>query len=118
MRSCLLAFLALAASAQNVFGQTPATPVIPAAPAAQAPQVQMIPAPAWLAPDLACSPILTTKTPSALRIIGSQDTVIKYMLGPGDTLLVSGGSAAGLQPGQQFLVRRLARAFGEKGPDP
>lgn len=40
------------------------------------------------------------------------------MLGPGDTLVISGGSAAGLQPGQRFYVRRNVTTFGAKGHDP
>jgi hypothetical protein len=52
-----------------------------------------------------------------VKVIGSQDSIIKHMLGPGDTLVLSGGAAAGLQPGQQFFVRRLIRTFGATGPD-
>ena len=50
-------------------------------------------------------------------MIGSQDAIIRHMLGPGDTLVISGGAAAGLQPGQRFFVRRLIRTFGAQGPD-
>jgi hypothetical protein len=108
MRLCLLAFLTLMA-APAAFGQTPA--------AAQAPQTDLVAPPGWLMNDLVCAPVLTTKQPPNLRIVGSQDTIIKHMLGPGDTLLVSGGSSVGLQPGQQFFVRRLVKTFGVRGPD-
>jgi hypothetical protein len=67
--------------------------------------------------DIACAPSLTTEPAALLKVIGSQDTIIKHMLGPGDTLLISGGAAAGLQPGQRFYVRRLIKTFGTKGPD-
>jgi hypothetical protein len=84
----------------------------------QAAQIDMVPPPAWLFNDIACAPLLTTQLPPALRVLGSQDTVVKHLLGPGDTLVISGGSSAGLQPGQQFFVRRSIRMFGARGPDP
>lgn len=80
---------------------------------------EMVTPPIWAFNDLACAPFLTTEPPAALlRVIGSQDTVIKYMLGSGDTLFISGGSSAGLAPGQEYYVRRLSRVFGAQGPDP
>ena len=106
-------------------GQTPATPAaataapnLTAPPPVQMAQGDLVAPPAWLFNDLACAPILTTQAPPPLRILGSQDTVVKHMMGPGDTLVISGGSSIGLQPGQRFFVRRLVRTFGAKGPDP
>jgi hypothetical protein len=97
----------------SVLGQTP---VVTAAPAAT--QGDQVAPPSWLFNDIACAAGLTTQLPPALRVIGSQDPTIKHMLGPGDTLVISGGTAAGLQPGQQFFVRRNVKTFGAKGPDP
>jgi hypothetical protein len=82
------------------------------------PQVNAVEPPDWLFNDIACAPSLTTDPPPSLRLVGSQDTIIKHMLGPGDTLVISGGSAAGLQPGQRFFVRRNIKTFGARGPDP
>jgi hypothetical protein len=79
----------------------------------------LVPPPIWAFNDLACAPFLTTEPPTALlRVVGSQDTVVKYMLGPGDTLVISGGASAGLATGQEYYVRRLSRLFGARGPDP
>jgi hypothetical protein len=106
-------------------GQTPTTPAaattapIQTMPAPlQVAQGDLVAPPAWLFNDIACAPLLTTQLPPALRVLGSQDTVIKHMMGPGDTILVSGGAGVGLQPGQQFFVRRLVKTFGATGPDP
>jgi len=104
-------------------GQTPAKKPATAATqtaAGQPPQVAQdgVEPPSWLYNDIACAPSLTTEAPSTLRVIGSQDAVIKHMLGPGDTLVLSGGSSAGMQPGQRFFVRRLIKTFGATGPDP
>jgi hypothetical protein len=83
-----------------------------------APQVEMAAPPAWSFNDLACSPFATTTPPAAsLRVLGSQDAVIKAMFGPGDTLVISGGAGAGLEPGQEYYVRRLDRLYGVQGPD-
>jgi hypothetical protein len=73
--------------------------------------------PGWVYNDLACAPQLTIVPPTrTLRVIGSQDTVERHMLGPGDTLVISGGSMTGLAPGQQYYVRRLANTFGAPPP--
>jgi hypothetical protein len=45
--------------------------------------------------------------PRSLHILGSQDTTQRSLLGPGDTLVVDGGTESGVQLGQQFFVRRL-----------
>ena len=43
---------------------------------------------------------------AALRVIGAQDTVPRSLFGQRDLLVVSGGSANGVQLGQQYFVRR------------
>ena len=92
-----------------------------AQPSAQDPA--LVAPPAWAFNDIACAPALApvakaAVTPPAFRVIGSQDTVIRDILGPGDTLIVSGGSTAGLETGQRYFVRRLlkTRAGGKDAP--
>ena len=48
----------------------------------------------------------------------SQDPAIRELLGPGDTLVVSGGSNAGVQTGQRYFVRRLIPAVATFGATP
>jgi hypothetical protein len=92
-------------------GQAPATPP-------SGVQVELVPPPTWAFNDLACAPHITTELPTlTVRVVGSQDTVVKRMMGPADTLVISGGSAAGLAAGQEYYVRRLIRNFGAMGPD-
>jgi hypothetical protein len=45
---------------------------------------------------------------SALRIIGTQDSVQRTLFGPRDLLIVGGGTERGVQIGQQFIIRRDA----------
>ena len=93
---------------------------LPAAAGAQAPaSPRLVPPPASAAAALACAPFLAYAAPrSELRVTGSQDTYVKQMMGPGDTLVISGGVDKGLQVGQEFFVRRVTRTFGARGPDP
>jgi hypothetical protein len=85
---------------------------------AQAPQADLIAPPSWAFNDLACAPQLDVAkngepAPApVLRIIGSQDTAIRDLLGPGDTLVISGGSSAGLEAGQRYYVRRRVTTRG------
>jgi hypothetical protein len=111
-RTLIFGCLVLLAAAQAVTAQAPGAPT----PASDQPSMSP---PSWAYNDLACAPYLTTSKPKdPVRIIGSQDTVIKNMMGPGDTIVVSGGSGAGLEPGQRYFVRRLIRSFGNmRGPD-
>jgi hypothetical protein len=79
--------------------------------------------PAWAFNDLACGPALGPAKPDKknvpqIRIVGVQDPAIRELLGPGDTLVISGGSNAGLQPGQRFYVRRTIPAVTTEGPTP
>jgi hypothetical protein len=94
---------------QPAFGQTPV---------ADGAQLDVMPPPSWLYNDLACAPTLTTQLPGNLHVVGSQDAIVKHMLGPGDILVISAGSNEGLQPGQRFFVRRNITTFGTKGPKP
>jgi hypothetical protein len=79
--------------------------------------------PAWAFNDVACAPALgpekrDKKNEPTLRVVGVQDPAIRELLGPGDTLVISAGSNAGLQPGQRFFVRRLVPAITTTGPTP
>ena len=79
--------------------------------------------PAWAFNDLACAPALGPEKPDKkfsppLRVVGVQDPAIRELLGPGDTLVISGGANAGLEPGQRFFVRRLIPAVATPGPKP
>ncbi len=99
-----------------------------AAPAlAQAPtpwaDSELVAPPSWAYNDIACAPALgplkrDKKNEPALRVVGVQDPAIRGLLGPGDTLVISGGSNAGLQPGQRYFVRRLITAVATTGPTP
>ena len=85
-------------------GHSPAAPAAPVAAAVtpaplSAAQMDAVEPPSWLYNDVACAPSLTTQPPPALRVLGFQDTVVKHMMGPGDMLVISGGSAVGLQTG-------------------
>ena len=60
---------------------------------------------------VACAPPPTFDLPTGepLRLIGTQDSIPRSEYGTGDVLMVNGGTAAGVQPGQQFYVRRANR---------
>jgi len=59
---------------------------------------------------VACAPPPTFDLPGEpLRIIGTQDAVPRSEYGERDLLVVNGGTAAGVQLGQQFYVRRANR---------
>ena len=82
-----------------------------------------MPPPAWAFNDVACAPALLTekrdkKDEPPLRVVGVQDPAIRELLGPGDVLVISGGSNAGIQPGQRFFVRRVIPAITATGPAP
>jgi hypothetical protein len=68
--------------------------------------------------DLACLPFLIFAPPNdGLRVVGSQATVDKKMMGPGDTIVIDAGREDGILSGMEFYVRRVVRAFGALGPD-
>jgi hypothetical protein len=97
--TCVLYLLLIAA---------PALAQAPAKPNADG----LVPAPSWAYNDIACAPALMTEKPSPestppLRIVGVQDLTHRDLLAPPDVLVISGGSNAGIQPGQKFFVRRI-----------
>ena len=61
-----------------------------------------------LALAVACAPPPTYETPAstALRILGSQDAIARSLFGDRDLLVIGGGTATGVQLGQQFFIRR------------
>jgi hypothetical protein len=90
-RSCLiLAAIGLASSAGVAMAQPGDFPLSP------------------LAHAIACAPppSLDGAPAKALRIVGSQDTVARTLFGNRDLLVIGGGTAAGVQLGQQFFIRR------------
>jgi hypothetical protein len=100
----------------------PCTAQTPAETSAADPQV--VPPPPWAFNDLACAPALAldpqyeANLPTQ-RVLGSQDSSVRGLLGPGDTLVIAGGSNSGLQPGQRYFVRRLVTNLsGEKSLPP
>jgi len=100
-----------------------AVPAFAQAPPAPSADTELVPPPAWAFNDIACAPaLLTTKRDKTndppLRVVGVQDPAIRELFGPGDTLVISGGSNAGLQPGQRFFVRRVIPQVTVTGPTP
>ena len=95
--------------------------IVPVSAGAQPPgttQPGLASPPEYAVKDLTCAPFLTTTLPNQrFQVTGSQDTVVKGMMGPGDTLIVNAGAEQGLQAGQEFLVRRFVRHLGALGPD-
>jgi hypothetical protein len=69
--------------------------------------------PLEIATACAPPPSLDDAPPHALRIIGSQDPTPRSLFGDRDLLVVSGGTSAGVQLGQQFFIRRTM-TFGGK----
>jgi hypothetical protein len=69
-----------------------------------------VPPPSWAFNDIACAAALQKDDDAVLpglRVVGVQDPSPRDVMGPGDTLVISGGSNAGLQQGQRFFVRRI-----------
>ena len=64
----------------------------------------------------ACAPTTNaTREPHALRIVATQDTIPKTVIGTADLLVVNGGTDAGVDVGARFFVRRRSttvQAFG------
>ena len=102
----------------TTLGQTPVIQTAPV-PAAAPLQTDLVPPPSWIYNDIACASFLTTQPSSTIRVVGSQDAVVKHLMATGDMLVIGGGANDGIQPGQRFFVRRFIRTFGAtKGPDP
>jgi hypothetical protein len=100
-----------------------ALPAMAQTPPAPSPDADLVAPPAWAFNDVACAPALgpekrDKKNEPTLRVVGVQDPAIRELLGPGDTLVISAGSNAGLQPGQRFFVRRFIPAVTTTGPTP
>ena len=98
----------------------PAAAQTPPAPSAD---MELMPPPAWAFNDVACAPALAPdkrdkQIEQPLRVVGVQDPAVRELFGPGDTLVISGGSDAGIQPGQRFFVRRVVPAITTTGPTP
>ena len=71
-----------------------------------------------LAMAVACAPPPTyDAAPShALRIIGSQDSAPRSLFGNRDLLVIGGGTAGGVQLGQQFFIRRAITYGASRDP--
>jgi hypothetical protein len=65
--------------------------------------------PAQVAVACAPPPIIATVPVDATRVIGSQDAQSRNLFGAPDLLVVSGGTERGLQLGQRYFLRRVAR---------
>lgn len=100
-----------------------AVPALAQTPPAPSADTEVVPPPAWAYNDVACAPALLkekrdkTNQPQ-LRVVGVQDPAGRELLGPGDVLVISGGSNAGLEAGQRFFVRRVIPAITMMGPTP
>ena len=69
----------------------------------------------------ACAPpaVLDELPYDPLRVIGSQDPMGRSLFGNRDMLVIGGGTASGLQLGQEYFVRRtIAFGAGERAPRP
>ena len=57
---------------------------------------------------MACAPRMVFDTPDqSLRLTGGQDSFRRRSWAPGDLVTINAGRANGVEPGQQFFVRRL-----------
>jgi len=71
-----------------------------------------------LAMAIACAPPPTYEPAPAkvLRIAGTQDPVPRTLFGDRELLVISGGTGAGVQLGQQFFIRRAITYGNSKAP--
>lgn len=59
---------------------------------------------------LACADRPLSQPPvTGVRVLGVQDTQRRESFAPGDSLVLSAGHGAGLEPGQRFFLRRAVR---------
>lgn len=69
------------------------------------------PAPSGLPEDVlaqACAPLSTYDVPDqSLRVTGGQETFRRRSYAPGDFVTINAGRENGIEPGQQYFVRRL-----------
>ena len=66
--------------------------------------------------EIACAPRLAIgEASSPITLIGSAADPAKTLFGPGDALVISGGTEQGVGMGQEYFVRSVLTA---RGPDP
>lgn len=88
------------------------------APQAPVPAGDLVAPPSWAYLPIACAPSLAIVKPNekpvipTMRVIGAQNSANRDLVGPGDTLVVSGGSNAGMEVGHRYFVRRLMTTMG------
>jgi hypothetical protein len=70
------------------------------------------PTPAQIAVACAPPPIMAIVPADATHVIGSQDAVARSLFGTPESLVISGGTERGLQIGQRYFIRRIARSAG------
>lgn len=62
-----------------------------------------------VAREIACGPEAVALAPvPAIRVLASQEPG-KRLFGPGETIIVSGGSAQGVRIGQEYFIRRVVK---------
>jgi hypothetical protein len=62
-----------------------------------------------LARDLTCAPASPAVKPTPSVVVAGGREHRKSLFGTGDALLIRGGTAQGLKPGDEFFVRRIVR---------
>jgi hypothetical protein len=66
--------------------------------------------------QIACAPMGLPAPPAAsLRVLGG-NVHGRLMFAPGDAVIINAGAAQGLQPGQQYFVRRVVHDASKKHP--
>lgn len=62
--------------------------------------------------SLACASKAVFEPPDrSLRITGGQDSVARYVYGPGDLITINAGTDNGIEVGQEYYVRRVEADF-------
>ena len=57
--------------------------------------------------SLACAPSVAYEVPLVpLRVTGSQESVVRYTFGPGDLIVINGGTDNDIEVGQEYFTRR------------
>jgi hypothetical protein len=93
-------------ASQRIAGLAAVCALVASGAAAQTPDAL---SPAQMAVACAPPPFTATVPADATRVIASQDSHSRNLFGMPDQLVVSGGTERGLQLGQQYFLRRLAR---------
>ena len=93
-------------ASQRMVGLAAVCALVASGAAAQTPDAL---SPAQIAVACAPPPITATVPADATRVITSQDSHSRSLFGMPDQLVVSGGTERGLQLGQWYFLRRLAR---------